>query len=142
MGFIGSNERFSLGSCRGSWLYPRLKASKKLRPLCRDSPGTCFPKYCTTKQGITGTYHSQRFGDSAFPRYTWLMKSYNENTRDPRKRYFNKRLCSARVVSEHAYSMLKGRWRILYKKTECKLKNIRHVIMALHSLAQYMHCKR
>lgn len=37
-------------------------------------------------------------GDSAFPRYTWLMKPYSENTRDPRKRYLNKRLCSARVV--------------------------------------------
>ena len=40
----------------------------------------------------------------------------------------------ARVVSEHAYGMLKGRWRILYKKTECKLKNIRHVIMACIAL--------
>ena len=73
-------------------------------------------------------------GDSAFPRYSWLMKPYNENTRDPRKRYLNKRLCSARVVSEHAYGMLKGRWRILYKKTECRLKNIRHVIMACIAL--------
>ena len=33
-------------------------------------------------------------GDSAFPRYTWLMKPYSENTRDPRKHYLNKRLCS------------------------------------------------
>ena len=40
----------------------------------------------------------------------------------------------ARVVSEHAYGMLKGRWRILYKKTEYKLKNIRHVIMACIAL--------
>lgn len=30
--------------------------------------------------------------------------------------------------------MLKGRWRILYKKTECRLKNIRHVIMACRAL--------
>ena len=68
--------------------------------------------------------------DSAFPCYTWLMKPYSESTRDPRKHYLNKRLCSARVVSEHAYGMLKGRWRILYEKTECKLKNIKQVIMA------------
>ena len=76
-------------------------------------------------------------GDSAFPRYTWLMKPYNGDTRDPKKHYLNKRLCSARVVSEHAYGMLKGRWRIPYKKTGCKLKKIRHIIMtciALHNI--------
>ncbi|CAH3115003.1 unnamed protein product, partial [Pocillopora meandrina] len=33
---------------------------------------------------------------------------YNENTRDPRKRYLSERLCLARVVSERAYGMLKG----------------------------------
>ena len=55
-----------------------------------------------------------------------------------------KRLCSARVVSEHAYEMLKGRWRILYKKTECKLANIQHVIMAcitLHNISKADPCK-
>ena len=49
-------------------------------------------------------------GDSAFPRFSWLIKCYNENTRDPQQRYFNKMLCSARVVSENTYRMLKGRW--------------------------------
>ena len=65
------------------------------------------------------------------------MKPYDESTRDPKNLICNKRLCSARVVTEHAYGMLKGRWRFLYKKTECRLKNIRHVIMAciaLHNL--------
>ena len=62
------------------------------------------------------------------------MKPYSESTRDPRKRYLKKRLWSAKIVSEHAYDMLKGRWRILYKKTECKLKNIRQVIMACIAL--------
>ena len=49
-------------------------------------------------------------GDSAFPRFSWLIKCYNENTRDLQQRYFNKMLCSARVVSENTYRMLKGRW--------------------------------
>ena len=44
------------------------------------------------------------------------------------------RLCSAKVVSEHAYGMLKGRWRILYKKTECDLDNIQVTIMACIAL--------
>ena len=72
--------------------------------------------------------------DSAFSWHTWLLKPYGEKTRDPKKQYFNKRLCSARVVSEHAYGILKGRWRILYKKTEWKLRNIRHIIMACITL--------
>ena len=38
-------------------------------------------------------------GDTAFPKHTWLLKDYNEDTRDPKQRYFNTRLCSARVVT-------------------------------------------
>ena len=42
---------------------------------------------------------------------------FNENTCDPREKYYNKMLCNARVVTENWYGMLKGgRWRILYKK--------------------------
>ena len=53
-------------------------------------------------------------GDSAFPQFSWLIKGYNENTRDKQQRYFNKRLCGARVVTENAYGILKGRWCIPY----------------------------
>ena len=52
-------------------------------------------------------------------------------------KYFNKQLRGARVVTEHAYGMLKGRWRILYKKTECRMRNVKYIIMAcilLHNL--------
>ena len=47
--------------------------------------------------------------DSAFSLFPWLINCYNENTRDPQQRYFKKMLCSARVVSENTYGMLKGR---------------------------------
>ena len=50
-------------------------------------------------------------GDSVFPQFAWLIKAYNENTRDNQKKYFNKR-----VVAGNAYGMFKGRWRILFKK--------------------------
>ena len=36
------------------------------------------------------------------------------------------KLRSAQVVSEHAYGMLKGRWRITYKKMECRKHNATH----------------
>ena len=57
-------------------------------------------------------------GDSAFPQFAWLIKAYNENTRDNQKKYFNKRLCGAQVVAGNAYGMLKGRWRIFFKKKQ------------------------
>ena len=55
-------------------------------------------------------------GNSAFSQCAWLLKMYNENTRDKEQKYFNKGRCGARVVTENAYDMLKGKWRFLYKK--------------------------
>ncbi len=55
-------------------------------------------------------------GDSAFPSHPWLLKPYQQGTRVLVERHFNRKLSSARVVSEDAFGMLKGRWRILYKK--------------------------
>ena len=57
-------------------------------------------------------------GDNAFPEHAWLIKVFREDTSDRRQKYFNKKLCSARVVCENPYGMLNGRFRILYKKTE------------------------
>ena len=47
-------------------------------------------------------------GNGAFLRHPWLLKGYNENTTDQQQRYFNKKLCSARVVIENANGVLKG----------------------------------
>ena len=41
--------------------------------------------------------------DNAFSQFPSLIKAYNENTRDNQKKYFNKQLCGARVVTENAY---------------------------------------
>ena len=76
-------------------------------------------------------------GDSAFPRHPCLLKGYPEETKILQQHHFNKKLCSARVVTENAYGMLKGHWRILYKKTECRMFNLKYIIMAyimLHNL--------
>ena len=76
-------------------------------------------------------------GDSTFPRLPWLIKGFNENTHDPKRWYFNKKLCSVRAVTENVYGMLKGHWRLIYKKCECKLHIIKYVVMAavvLHNL--------
>ena len=74
---------------------------------------------------------------SYFPSFLMASKCYNENTRDAQHRYFNQTLCSARVVSENTYEMLKGRWHFLYKKTASQPKNLCYFMMlciALHNL--------
>ena len=76
-------------------------------------------------------------GNTAFPKHAWLINVLRKDSSDRREKYFNKKLCSARAVFENAYGMLKGRFRILYKKTECRLFNLKYIVMAsvmLHNL--------
>ena len=39
-------------------------------------------------------------GDSVFPKHSWLIKAYNEETNITQEKYFNKYLFKARVVTE------------------------------------------
>lgn len=55
-------------------------------------------------------------GDSAFPPLPWLIKGFNEITRNAKEQYLNKKLRSARAVNKNAYGMLKGPWRLIYNK--------------------------
>ena len=101
---------------------------KRFLHLTNGAPGSihdaCLLRYSTLFQEITlrniipnkginlgdaGEITLVMIGDSAFPRLEWLIKGFNENTRNQKERCFNKKLCSARVVSENAYGMLKGR---------------------------------
>ena len=72
-------------------------------------------------------------GDSPLVKI-WLVKMYNENTWDKQQKYFNTRLCGARVVTESVYGMFKGRWRFLCKKTEWRLFKLLYLIMACIAL--------
>ena len=65
-------------------------------------------------------------GDIAFPKYAWLLKMYNENTRDKKRKYYSKKLRGTRAFMKNVYGMLNGSWRFLYKNTECRLPNLRH----------------
>lgn len=62
-------------------------------------------------------------GDSAFTRHIWLLKGYPEEIKLPQQSDFNRKLCSAGVVTENTYAKLKGRWRISYKKTSAECLN-------------------
>ena len=77
-------------------------------------------------------------GDNAFPQHSLFLKAYKEDTKVDKERYFNKKLCSARVVTENCYGILKGRWRILHKNTERKLNNLK-CYYELYFVTQYMY---
>lgn len=76
-------------------------------------------------------------GDSAFPLRTWLMKPYTNAVLSPQQRYFNYRLSRARMVTEGAYGQLKGRWRVLLRKSESDRDQVRIITLAcmvLHNI--------
>ena len=85
-------------------------------------------------------------GDSAIAKHSWLIKAYDEETRVVQEKNVNKHLYRARVVTKNAYGMMKGRWRLIHKKTECRLKNVKYVIhtaIALHNICLHFNdpCK-
>ena len=139
MGVVGQNKSFLhlTTSAPGSTHEARLLRHCSL--FCIICNGGGIPNK-SVSIGNAGEIPLITIGDSAFPRFHWLIKAFNENTRDPKEKYFNKKLCSSRGVSENAYGMQKGRWLLTYKKCECKLYNVRHVIMTatvLHNICIY-----
>ena len=60
-------------------------------------------------------------GDSAFPFEKFLMKPFTNAVLSKEQRYFNYQLSRAQMIVEGAYGQLKGRWRLLLKKSEGNL---------------------
>ena len=55
----------------------------------------------------------------AYPLLPWLMKAFPDTGNSSRQqKIFNYRLSKARVVVEHSYGKLKGRWRCLLKRLD------------------------
>ena len=69
-------------------------------------------------------------GDAAFPFKPWLLKPYTNAVLTHEQSYFNYRLSRARMVTECAYGMLKGRWRVLSRKAENQKETVRTVTLA------------
>ena len=139
MGLVGHNKRFLhlTSGAPGSTHDARLLTHcSLLRTICN---GGGIPNKSVSLMNA-GEIPLITIGDSKFPRLPWLIKAFNKNTRDPKEKYFNKNLCSARVVTESSQGMLKGRCRLTYKKCECKLYNVWYAIMTaavLHNICVY-----
>ena len=129
MGLVSYNKRFLYAAvgAPGSTHDARMLRNTSLFKEIVD--GNKLPKKSFNLEDI-GEIPLLTIGNSAFPRFPWLIKAYTESPRmTQQQKYFNRKLCSARVVVENCYGMLKGRWRVLYKKTECRLDNLKYVIM-------------
>ena len=100
--------------------------------------GTLFPDW---KKALCGVdVPVVILGDPAYPLLTWLMKAFQDNGNlTPQQKKFNYRLSHARVVVEHAYGRLKGRWRCLLKRLDVDIANANNVIAAccvLHNICE------
>ena len=77
-------------------------------------------------------------GDSAYPKRNWLLQPFKVTGHlngDQRK--YNKELSKARIVSEHAFGLTKGSWRVLLKRLDEDSDRVPSTIIAccvLHNI--------
>ena len=71
---------------------------------------------------------------------SWLMKAFPNNASlSCQQKTFNYRLSRARVVVEHAYGRLKGRWRTLLKRNDTSIHDLPKLVAAccvLHNICE------
>ena len=115
MGLVRYNKRFLHVTCNAPGSTHDARLLRLTKVFSEIQSGRTVPqKYLDLGERLA-EIPLVMIGDTAFPQFAWLLKAFPES-KDPKKRYFNVKLCSARVVTENAYGMLKGRWGFIYKK--------------------------
>ena len=104
----------------------------------KGQDGALFPDW---KQTISGKeIPLLMLGDPAYPLLPWLMKAFPDNGSLAREqKTFNYRLSRTRVVVEHAYGRLKGRWRCLLKRNDVLVDDLPKLVAAccvLHNVCE------
>lgn len=79
-------------------------------------------------------------GDPAYPLLSWCMKAFPDTgSLSPSQRRFNYCLSKARVIVEHSYGKLKGRWRCLLKRLDVTCEDVPELVAAcsvLHNVCE------
>ena len=105
MGLVGYNKRFldlTVGAPGSTHDARFLRSTGLFKKILR---GQGLPNKTINLGDEFGEIPLVTIGDSAFPRFPWLVKGFNSMTVDPKERYYNSKLCSARVVTEDAYGL-------------------------------------
>ena len=77
-------------------------------------------------------------GDSAYPLTSWLIKPYPDRGRfTSEQKKISRKFSALRCVVGQAFGILKGRWRLLFKKNEQKTSTLKKTVIAacvLHNI--------
>ena len=137
MALIGYNERIldlTVGG-PGSTHDPRLLRNTGLykKIIC----GSGLPNKTVDLDTSDGEITLVSTGESIFPRFPWLIEGFSRDTDKLKERSCNLKPSSARVVNENVNGMLRRCWRMLCKKTEMKIFDLKYIIMACAKLHNF-----
>ncbi|XP_033113465.1 protein ALP1-like [Anneissia japonica] len=109
------------GKCHDAYVFEMSKLYRKL------SSGTFYPPFTKTIEGKEVPIVI--LGDSAYALSTFLMKPYAEGLATAAQKRFNERLSRTRILVEHSFGRLKGRWRSIMKRNDSQADKI-HIVVA------------
>lgn len=96
-----------------------------------------YKKLSTNQSVLTQTNYNHIIGDSGFQLAPFLLRPYRDNGRLTKvQSKYNKKLSQTRYVIEHAFGLLKGRFRRL-KYLDVEVDRMPHIILAccvLHNI--------
>ena len=129
MGSVGYNKCFLHITCNAPGSTHDARLLRLTKVFSEIKSGSAIPQQHLDLGEMLREIPSVTIGNTSFPQFSWLLKAFQES-KDPKKPYFNLKLCSPRAVTESAYGMLIGRWRLIYKKYESKIHDVKYVVMA------------
>ena len=104
----------------------------------KGESGNLFPQQSVVMGGVRVPVVI--IGDAAYPLKPWLMKPYiNSGSLSVEKQNFNHHLSHARIIVEHAFGLLKGRWRCLRTRLAVRVAEVPELVGAcciLHNICQ------
>ena len=106
--------------------------------ILRGESGSLFPQQTQLMSDVRVPI--VLIGDAAYPLRPWLMKPYvNTGSLSTHQQEFNRHLSHARIVVEHAFGLLRGRWRGLRNRLAVRVSEVPELVGAcciLHNMCQ------